>query len=123
MIFFVKYGPLAISALSICVSKFQSIVWLLFSGMNSVFRYCTYSTPTKFFAPTPAGGLSPEYEWQEISPCLQNPSQYTDRSQQWCSLDYTQLFQPTFNCCELFQMLQLKLWSPSPLFSTAALVP
>ena len=40
-----------------------------------------------FFRPGSAGGLSLESAWQQISPCLQDSSHYSSRSQKYNSLD------------------------------------
>ena len=40
----------------------------------------------KFFTSTLADGFSLEFEWKQVSPSLQDYSQYSGRSQQCCSL-------------------------------------
>ena len=40
-----------------------------------------------FFISAFADGLSLEFEWQQVSSSIQDSSQYSDRSQQCCSLD------------------------------------
>ena len=39
-----------------------------------------------------AGGLSLEFDWQQVSSSLQGSSQYSDRSQQCCNLDVLDSF-------------------------------
>ena len=46
-----------------------------------------YSTPWEFFSSVLADGLSLEFERQQISSSLQDFSQYSCRSPQYCSLD------------------------------------
>ena len=46
-----------------------------------------FFTPWKFFTSALADGLSLESEWQQVSSSLQDSSQYSGRSQQYCSLD------------------------------------
>ena len=59
------------------------------------------------------------YEWQQVSSCLQESSQYSDRSYQCCSLNSSSSdfhpFQPPFpSLCGPFQLRQLQLVSPWP---------
>ena len=46
-----------------------------------------YSTHWEFFPPALADGFLLVFEWQQVSSSLQDSSQYSDRSQQCCSLD------------------------------------
>ena len=54
----------------------------------SEFIYAFIYLLLEFFAPTLADGLSQEFEWQLVSSCLQDSSQYSGRSQQCSSLDW-----------------------------------
>ena len=50
----------------------------------------------EFFTPTFADGFPRESEWQQVSSSLQDSSQYSGRSQKYCSLDglhYSSYFQ------------------------------
>ena len=49
-------------------------------------------TPWEFFTSVLADGLSLETEWQQVSSSLQDSSQYSCRSQQYCCLDCLHLF-------------------------------
>ena len=44
-------------------------------------------TPVEFFTSASADGFSQVFEWQRVSSSLQNSSQYSGHSQQYCSLD------------------------------------
>ena len=58
-----------------------------------------------FFTPVLAGGFLLESEWQQVSSCLQDFSQYSSRSQQCCCLD-------GLNFSTDFQFLQSLLQAP-----------
>ena len=73
----------------------------------------------EFFKPAFADGLSWESEWQQVSSNLQDSSQYSGWSQQYCILDELNL-SSNFQLFQLpFQMHQLQLVSSSPSYSTA----
>ena len=44
---------------------------------------CYYFTPSEYFIPASAGGLSLKSKWQQVSSGLLDSSQYTNQSQKW----------------------------------------
>ena len=74
---------------------------------SSVYYYYYYYcfTLCEFFTPMLAGGLSHEFEWQNVSSGLQDSSQYSNHSQQCSSL----------NCLDSSSDFKL-FQSPSQLF-------
>ena len=57
-----------------------------------------YFTPDEFFTPAITGGFLLEFEWQKVFLDLQDSSQYSRKSQQFCCLD-------NFNSSSDFQYL------------------
>ena len=57
--------------------KFSLFCWLLWDLVLLLLLF----TPWEFFTSVLADGLSLEFEWQQVSPSLQNFSQYSGRSQ------------------------------------------
>ena len=55
------------------VSLLRSIIIIIISSSSSIVRV--------FFTSALANGLSLEFEWQKVSSSLQDPSQYSGRSQ------------------------------------------
>ena len=70
-------------------------------------------TLLEFFTSALAGGLSLEFEWQQVTSSLQDSSQYSGRCQQCCSLDclhsYSDFKVPLIVLCLLYRMHQSRL--------------
>ena len=61
--------------------SFLRVFWFFF---NLVVIIIIIIIPREFFTSASAGGLSLEFEWQQVSPSLQDSSQYSSRSQKCC---------------------------------------
>ena len=72
--------------------------------INSRRYTCIYSILFwEFFPAALTDGLSVEFEWQEVSSSLQDPSQYSSRSQYCCSLNGNHSFSYLHTLQSLYQ--------------------
>ena len=106
----------------ICIMCIYNFLWIYY-----YYYYYYYFTPSEFFIL--AGGLSLEFEWQQVSLALQDSSKYSGWSQQCCSLHgldsstdflFFQSFFPFL--CGLILVHQLHQVLSSPSCSTGFLV-
>ena len=83
--FFVKYYQSLITI--IIIDNFQSFLIIVNHHHSYSFYYHYYFIPWQFFTSVLADGFPQEFEWQQASSILQDSSQYSGKSQQWCSFD------------------------------------
>ena len=74
----IRSDYLAVISWSVCISKSQRISFVFIIIIIIII-------PLEFFTSALADGLSLVLEWQQVPSSLQDSSQYSDRSQQYCS--------------------------------------
>ena len=72
----------------VCMVRFKCLAQFPVDHLlHPVVYYYYYYAHCEFFTSASADGLSQESEWQQVSSCFRDSSQYSVRSQQCCSLD------------------------------------